>query len=347
MWPFNISLALVIFWIWMQLIPKVAAPWPNRAPGCGEQPATIRRQEFEDYVDEERETLRALAKAIEEIDYLQEEGRCPSDISYITVSNRDIGFHIQPLIDQLLNIKIQVSQLIRESVEDEADGYGTFVDEAELELINTTIRNLQAIAEAEKDAVDAFLAEIANLPRLRYIYPNKDGEGGDSDDTDEDKNIFNLAMRIDDGHPDGQYLVEYILGARQNYQARFDGLVETMELIVSDYDGELAVHDYRDQGQLDEWFPKGTTYRDIVGALIRWSMCWEEGARRAAKALRAVAPAPKPEDPKPGRWGAVGRGLSQIGRSLSGIRGCRGRSRTPPPAPGMGGNKKNMNKKND
>ncbi|KAK6350414.1 hypothetical protein TWF718_003606 [Orbilia javanica] len=312
-----------IMWIWLSLIPKVLAP-ANRAPGCGGEPATINRRDFDDFFREERGNLQVLAKAIEEIDYLQEEGRCPSDVAYITVFHRDTSFHIQPLIDRLFNARLELGRLITEYAEDEAEGYGTFFDEAELRLIYNTIRNLEVLAEAEKDAVDGFVADIANLPRLRY-----------PDENDQNTNLLNLAMGIDDGRPDGEYLVEYTLGARQNLQARFDSLIEKMELAVSDYDNELAVHDTRDRGQLDEWLPKGNSYQDVIGALIRWSMCWAEGVKGAAGALRTIAPAPGPEDPRPSRWGVVGRGLSRIGRSLSGLgigAGCRGRSRTPPPA---------------
>ncbi|KAK6362339.1 hypothetical protein TWF730_006034 [Orbilia blumenaviensis] len=314
-WRSNI--ALVLLCAWLPLLSGVLAP--NRAAGCGDVPATIGRREFDNFFKAEQENIQVLAAAIEEIDYLQEEGMCPSNLDYINVFHRDPSFHVQPLINKLFDARIQIGQLVQESVEDEAEGYGTFFDEADLGLIHKTIYNLEIRANAEKDAVDGFLADIDNLARLRY-----------PDITERKVNLVNLAMQIDDGHPDGPFLVEYTVGARENLQERFDNLVERMELAISDYDRELEVHDIVDRGQLDEWFPKGSTYQDVIGALIRWSSCWLEGVGAAAEALRAIGPAPKPDDPRPARWGAFGRGLSTIGRSLSSIgrgdRGGRGRS---------------------
>ncbi|KAK6521878.1 hypothetical protein TWF506_002081 [Arthrobotrys conoides] len=342
MWPLSVYLSIAAVWIWFPLIPKgiyrVAALGPNRAPGCGEKPATILRQNFNAYFQSEKENLKALAEEIENIDYLQEEGRCPSDTEYLTVAQRDNSFHIQPLIDQLLSKRIEVRQIIEDSVANEAEGFGTFSDETEMLMVDETIRNLHITAEAAKDAVDGFLAEIGNLPRLRYNAPSQDEEEErksmwESEGKKLDRKLFELAMAIDEAHPDGDYLVEYVVGARQNLQDRFDKLIETMSVTVSSYDNELEMHDKRNDEYLEPWFPKGNTYRDIVGALTRWCLCWEKGVEGAAEALRAIEPVPEAEDPNPVKWGAVGRGLDQIGRSLwANLRGVRDRPRTPPPS---------------
>ncbi|KAK6506633.1 hypothetical protein TWF481_005089 [Arthrobotrys musiformis] len=317
------SVYLTIVWISFPLIPKVVAPANiryNRAPGCGAEPATITRQYFDAWFSDQKSSLQALAQAIEELDYLQEEGRCPSDVAYITEADRDTSYHIQPLIDRLFRARFQIGELVQASVEDDVEGYATYFDQADLSLTYQAVYKLERQADAEKDAVDALVADIANLPRLRY-----------PDSNDQAQNVFDLAFAIDEGFPDGEYLVEYVTGARQNIQDRFDSVVKKIEKAIKEYDAELAIHDIRDKGgELDEWFPQGNSYRDIVGALIRWSYCWLEGVKGAAETLRAIPYLPEP-DPRPERWGALGRGLSRIGRSFSSIGGRRGgQSRTPP-----------------
>ncbi|KAK6535029.1 hypothetical protein TWF281_006327 [Arthrobotrys megalospora] len=317
-------------WTWLPLlVPSVVAPgpWQTRAPGCGEQFATITRRDFDNFYKSEKANIRAFAEAIEDIDYLQEEGKCPSNSEYLTVQNRDPSYHIQPLIDKLLVARYQLGETVEEAVVAEAEGMEVFYDEPDMTLLHTTIRNLEIVANSEKDAVDGFVAEIESLPRLRY-----------PDINNPDKNLLNLAMQIDDGYPDGPFLVEYIVGARRNLQTRFDDLVEKLELVVSDFDNELMVHAEREHDdELDEWLPKGNSYQDITGALIRWTLCWAEGVGKAAEALRAIGPAPEPDSSGGGWRGTLGRGYNRLERTVSsivwshGTGNGRGKSRSPIP----------------
>ncbi|KAF3925813.1 hypothetical protein ABW20_dc0102415 [Dactylellina cionopaga] len=285
-----------------------------RAYGCGEKCNLITRAEFEKYYQREKDHVAAFAAAIEEIDYLQAEEKCPSTEE--AFENVDPDWHIQPLIDKVERARLELKNLVDNDMKEEIERMNIHYDAGEQRMLLRNLYGVELLAQRDLNRVNAFLADLAHLSRLRY--PNAD---------DYEDNIHNLAIQISDGKFDGEQVVEYTVGARSNLRERFEDLISELQADISAYDVAITMDEITNIGQLEKWFPSKTKpenpnilvdpYRDVLGAMIRWAGCWVEGLEAGLEALKRIGPAPGEEK---SRWGQrLGRTASRIGDSISGI----------------------------
>ncbi|EPS35205.1 hypothetical protein H072_11457 [Dactylellina haptotyla CBS 200.50] len=280
-----------------------------RAYGCGGETVTVTRGAFEKYYAREKPNLRKFAAAIEDIDYLQQ-SKCPSNAEELELS--DPRFHIIPLIDRLVAARIELNANLGfpldESVVSDTmmSSVRSVYDEVDERLVLRDVHGVELLAREELDRVQAFLADMGYLSRLRY-----------PDLEDQNVNIHNLAVEIDDGGYIGDQEVMYTCGARDNLKERFENLISLLEGTVSAYDVEIEMNDITEHDQLDKWFPPEDNFRDVLGALIRWSECWVGSLKLGLDALNTIGP---PPIAKPGgTWGRLGRAASKLRKSFSGV----------------------------
>ncbi|KAF3915613.1 hypothetical protein ABW21_db0208102 [Orbilia brochopaga] len=267
--------------------------------GVGLHTASIPLMVWDTWYKAEYPRVEILAESIEELDYLQLAWSNPSCPSTKEALKESAEAHIQPIINRIFNARIGLSsQILNQDLNafdevnlDDYDPDASFsLDVYNDRSLFNKVQAVEKLADSELNGIQAFLADIENLARLRY--PDLDSR---------DKNIRDLALSIDDSQVDGQTTITYIVGARANLIARFENIIKLLENAAVRYNVEIKADEIIDLGKLNTWFPEvaGESWADNLDKLIRWSECWLSGLLPALAALQAIQPVPVPQPGKP------------------------------------------------